>query len=459
MFPPGGRPGTGQIEHEPRTGAGAAQENGTLPRLKNEPGETWRAQNRCGYGIHVSRVFGEGLPRPGAFVVLWTRVLEKTSLLTALALRRVLAIIRAQWGLRGVQCLCLASDAGPHYWALDVLMACATDFLDTVRSSNGTPEHGTATVRQQFHLGQHGKNDEDAFLAELDFRISESEKQGDLLRVQDLCVVGREYAELKCGNQASEIHDDWIPEMRRHEWRERVPVANGATLPCGIRACHDWSLSVHDGRRVSLWDRERQCLSGVEVRAHLLHGMASKRELTTRGFARRRTRGGEAAVPEAESSSEQASQPECEGPRRPGRGENDDTAPLAPPPVPVAPENEVPKHVEWDGPVLASSTELPEEVRFYLGWRTSWRDVKNRPEKANRQRTRARLGRAWAHYEHLGLAPAQRQMADMQVRKELHAEVLVERSRRGKAIRAADKRRRIEGRAARAAARAASGGK
>ena len=43
--------------------------------LANEPGETWRAQNRQGYSCHVAKLWGHALPGLGlqsiAIVKLW----------------------------------------------------------------------------------------------------------------------------------------------------------------------------------------------------------------------------------------------------------------------------------------------------------------------------------------------------------------------------------------------------
>ena len=155
-----------------------------------EPSGTWRALARVGYALHVTRAWGHNLPAAGVYVTFITRVLEKGALLTALLLREALKLLAGRRTLGGVTTVWFMSDPGPHYRSSTTVCALALPLLQYLRAANGSSEgpgdFGRAKTAQAIGENHHSKNDEDAFLSELDGRMKEYEKGHDIMDTADV---------------------------------------------------------------------------------------------------------------------------------------------------------------------------------------------------------------------------------------------------------------------------------
>ena len=273
--------------------------------MRGEPSGVWRAGARTGHSRHISKVWGENIPDAGCFIVVCSRVTEKSGLYTGNLLYAVLEVVAERWGLDNVQEAWFCSDPGSHYRCKEVVAAMSDPILQLVRAGNGSidnedhDDHGMATVYQMTGVESHSKNEEDQMASELERRVRNNETRLEINDTGELIEVWRDGFKNKDSSQPVEIFLDYMPEHSKEEWEATVAKLTTTSFPIGVQACHVWKHTTKDKRRRSLWSANGHALTGVATACWPMPGDVGVRGKATSGTLRRKmARGqGQGAAP------------------------------------------------------------------------------------------------------------------------------------------------------------------
>jgi hypothetical protein len=296
--------------------------------------------------VHGSLVWGDGLPMPGIYITIISRVVEKTALYTTLVIETVLEKLKELGYLRPGETICMWSDAGPHYRANRFMAICATRWPIVYKMHFGV----------MIGLEHHSKEDLDRYFSVLDSRLRRYETEHWILTTGDLIKCFEAGAAVREQPKPREIFIDFVPTVHRDDWNAKIPFLKAASLPKALKACHSWTFTLVDQRRKCYLGVDGVTITSVRVRGNGLPGFVAKD-------------GGVFCKIAKEVEADADEPPDA-----------DDAEPDA---------------------LVDTSAEMGGLVTAYLGWRTSYR--KNEPEISNLEHTLRRLTKKNSHFKSYAL--------------------------------------------------------
>jgi hypothetical protein len=202
----------------------------------------------------------------GCWLTLISRCLEKTATFTNALLKRTLEFLEEHDWLKGIVSLAIWSDCGPHFKPRKVLANIACVVMKDRRLHaewNFMPEY-------------HGKGIVDAYFSRLEHSLAETSNREVLAELDDVIATWQDLARCHMAEQrtttCTDYFENFFPLKKEdypvHDFRMRSWM-----VP--IQSCYQWSWTLVDSRRQSLWGSGERAdqLTGVLQRAHLVSGV------------------------------------------------------------------------------------------------------------------------------------------------------------------------------------------
>ena len=178
-------------------------------------------------------------------------------------------IIEQRWGLAGIEYFLFPSDAGGHYRCKEVFRYMATNLLEHTRARNESAEptdpkdFGISKTGQAIALEKHGKNEEDQFASEIDQRLRAAETAMEVLTIADLMSIWSAGSICKIKEQAIDIFVEHMPTISKEELVASIPEISTRSFPTGLKQAHQYTWTITDKRRQSLWSKNNKELTAV----------------------------------------------------------------------------------------------------------------------------------------------------------------------------------------------------
>jgi hypothetical protein len=209
----------------------------TLPIGPEEIGPLWYARARLAYCTFGCFCWGDGIPAAGLWIMLHSRVMEKTAEYTMALLNRVIELLPASESRRA---LVYWSDVGPHFRTYKVLGGIAYDLLDQTKLD----QHVNYGMEEHFKNVCDGRFGHDANILK---QVSNSvviEDVPDVCRILTKATAHQTLMDKPGSAERPRSHHEFFipPHKDTISMHELVPKS----LPCGIKSCHSWEFKLAD---------------------------------------------------------------------------------------------------------------------------------------------------------------------------------------------------------------------
>jgi hypothetical protein len=241
----------------------------SLPLGPVETGPCWFAPGRLAFATFCSKVRAAHLPGGCVNFIIFSRVVEKSSLMTMQCLDLVIAEIGKRWGWDPITDVYMISDGGGAFKSYRMLACAAAVWPEEIQVS----PRRIVSWHMAYGAESHGKSTVDAVFAEVSRRVKGYSQHTMMSTIADVMEAMRVGQRAISSAHPLELFYDFMPSVERTVFEAKRRCCVPSSLPSAIRLCHFWTMRVADKRRACLVGTDKITVTGTYTTASLLPSM------------------------------------------------------------------------------------------------------------------------------------------------------------------------------------------